>query len=225
MENSDTQAGQGAMVRDVVFVVEDDCSVRQSLRMLLGMLGVEVRSHANGRSFLDDPARKQASCVVLDLRMPGLSGLEVQRQLVEQGTPTPVIFITGHGDVSTAVEAMRTGAIDYLQKPFDGQMLLKRVQDAIVYGRNLRQQVERHNTAVERLATLSPREREVLELLVVGKMNKAIAAALGISVKTVEDHRSRILRKMQVRSVAELVHLVVDSQHPPFIADNPRRPQ
>lgn len=200
---------------DMVCVVEDDPVVRQSLVMLIGTLGVEVRGHATGRAFLDDPASRDASCVVLDVRMPGLSGLEVQGRMAELGMTAPVIFITGHGDVPMAVEAMRLGAVDFLQKPFDNQTLLERVRHAMVRGRDLRIEAERRGIAEVRLASLSPREREVLALLVAGRMNKAIAAELGISAKTVEDHRASIMRKLQVRSVAALVQVTADARRPP----------
>ncbi len=198
--------------RELVFVVEDDPVVRQSLIMLIETLGVAVRGHATGRGFLDDPDCRRASCVVLDVRLPGLGGLEVQSRMTDLGLTAPVIFITGHGDVPMAVEAMRGGAVDFLQKPFDNQSLLERVGQAVARGRDLRQEEELRKIATARLATLSPREREVLALLVEGRMNKAIAAELGISSKTVEDHRASIMRKMQVRSVAELVRLVADSR-------------
>lgn len=198
--------------RELVFVVEDDPVVRQSLIMLIETLGVAARGHATGRDFLDDPDCHRASCVVLDVRLPGLGGLEIQSRMTELDMTSPVIFITGHGDVPMAVEAMRGGAVDFLQKPFDNQSLLERVSQAIARGRDLRQEAELHKIAVARLAALSPRERDVLALLVEGRMNKAIAAELGISSKTVEDHRASIMRKMQVRSVAELVRLVADSR-------------
>ncbi len=201
--------------KDMVCVVEDDPVVRQSLVMLIGTLGVEVRGHATGRDFLNDPSAREAACVVLDVRMPGLGGLEVQARMAELGMTAPVIFITGHGDVPMAVEAMRGGAVDFLQKPFDNQMLLERVRQAMARGRDLRQDAEQRGIAAARLAALSPREGEVLDLLVAGKMNKAIAAELGISAKTVEDHRASIMRKMQVRSVAELVRLVADGRRRP----------
>ena len=201
--------------RGMVCVVEDDAMVRQSLAMLIGTLGVDVRSHASGRAFLDDPASLKATCVVLDVRMPGLSGLEVQARMAELGLTAPVIFITGHGDVPMAVEAMRGGAVDFLQKPFDNQVLLARVKQAIARGRDLRLEAEQRSLAEARLAALSPREREVLELLVAGRMNKIIAAELGISAKTVEDHRASIMRKTQVRSVAELVRLAADARPGP----------
>ncbi len=198
--------------RDMVCIVEDDPVVRQSLTMLIATLGVEARAHASGRAFLDDADCRAASCVVLDVRMPGLGGLEVQARMAELGMTAPVIFITGHGDVPLAVEAMRGGAVDFLQKPFDNQALLERVRQAIERGRDLRVEAQQRDAAAARLARLSPREREVLELLVLGRMNKAIAAELGISAKTVEDHRASVMRKMQVRSVAELVRLVADGR-------------
>lgn len=198
--------------QDVVYVVEDDPVVRQSLVMLIATLEVEVRGRASGEDFLDDPLRADASCVVLDVRMPGLGGLEVQARLNEAGVIAPVIFITGHGDVPMAVEAMRGGAVDFLQKPFDNQIMLERVRQALVRNCALRQAARQRDIAAARLAALSPREHDVLALLVAGRMNKAIAAELGISAKTVEDHRASIMRKMQVRSVAELVRLAVDGQ-------------
>ncbi len=198
--------------KTLVCVVEDDPVVRQSLVMLIGTLGIEVRGHGTGRAFFDDPAGREASCVVLDVRMPGLSGLEVQARMVEMGLTAPVIFITGHGDVPMAVEAMRGGAVDFLQKPFDNQTLLERVRQAIARGRALRLEAAQRGIAAARLATLSPREGEVLDLLVAGKMNKAVAAELSISAKTVEDHRASIMRKMQVRSVAELVRAAMEAR-------------
>ena len=198
--------------RDLVCVVEDDPVVRQSLLMLIGTLGVDVRGYAAGRDFLDDPAGRQASCVVLDVRMPGLGGLEVQSRMTGLGIAASIVFITGHGDVPMAVEAMRGGAVDFLQKPFDNRTLLERVGQAVSRGRDLRQEAALRSSAATRLAALSPREQEVLALLVAGRMNKTIAAELGISAKTVEDHRASIMRKMQVRSIAELVWLVADSR-------------
>ncbi|PKO87488.1 MAG: DNA-binding response regulator [Betaproteobacteria bacterium HGW-Betaproteobacteria-12] len=197
-----------------VCIVEDDPMVRQSLAMLLESLGVAVASHASGRDFLDDPRCGEYDCVILDVRMPGLGGLEVQDRMAERGLAVPIIFITGHGDVPMAVEAMRGGAVDFLQKPFSNQVLLERVGQAIARSRDQSCFAERRQAAEARLAALSPREREVLGLLVDGRMNKAIAAELGISAKTVEDHRASIMRKMQVRSLAALVQAVMDARRP-----------
>ncbi|CAG1009589.1 Response regulator protein TmoT [Burkholderiales bacterium] len=199
---------------DVVYVVEDDAMVRQSLALLLGTMAVEVRSFATGRQFLDSISPDCLGCVVLDLRLPGLSGLEVQAALLERGLNLPIIFITGHGDVPLAVEAMRGGAIDFLQKPFDGELLLGRVREALAAGREQKAQREQHEDAAARLDTLSRREREVLALVVEGRMNKTIAAELGISAKTVEDHRASIMRKTATRSVAELVKLATVATRP-----------
>ncbi len=197
-----------------VCVVEDDAAVRHSLATLLATLGVDVRSHASGNDFLDDPVSRDAACVILDVRLPGLNGLEVQSRMHDLGMTVPVIFISGHGDVPMAVDAMRGGALDFLQKPFDAQSLLARVQQAIAQGPALRQAAQQRLVAAARLAILSPREREVLALLLEGRMNKAIAAELGISAKTVEDHRASIMRKMQARSVAELVRLATGGGAP-----------
>ena len=180
--------------------------------MLVQTIGIDVREYATGEAFLSDPRNRDASCVVLDISMPGLTGLEVQVCMVEEGMNVPVIFVTGHGDVPSAVNAMRNGAVDFLQKPFDDQTFLERVQQCIRRGRELRHEEEQRTAIEARLATLSQREREVLTLVVAGNMNKVIAAALGISTKTVEDHRASLMRKMQVRSVAELVRMVAASR-------------
>lgn len=194
----------------MIFIIDDDCTVRRSLVLLVQPLEANVREYATGCAFISNPARHDASCIVLDISMPGLSGLEVQARMVEEGMNVPVIFITGHGDVPKAVEAMRNGAMDFLQKPFDDQLFLQRLKQCIRRGRNLRLEAARHRVAEVCLATLSQREREVLTLVVAGSMNKVIAAELDISVKTVEDHRASIMRKMQVRSLADLVRLVVE---------------
>lgn len=196
----------------MLYIVDDDPTVRRSLVMLVQTIGIDVREYATGEAFLSDPRNRDASCVVLDISMPGLTGLEVQVRMVEGGMNVPVIFVTGHGDVPSAVNAMRNGAVDFLQKPFDDQTFLERVQQCIRRGRELRHEEEQRTAIEARLATLSQREREVLTLVVAGNMNKVIAAALGISTKTVEDHRASLMRKMQVRSVAELVRMVAASR-------------
>lgn len=196
----------------MLYIVDDDPTVRRSLVMLVQTIGIDVREYATGEAFLSDPRNRDASCVVLDISMPGLTGLEVQVCMVEEGMNVPVIFVTGHGDVPSAVNAMRNGAVDFLQKPFDDQTFLERVQQCIRRGRELRHEEEQRTAIEARLATLSQREREVLTLVVAGNMNKVIAAALGISTKTVEDHRASLMRKMQVRSVAELVRMVAASR-------------
>lgn len=201
----------------MLFIVDDDPTVRRSLVMLAQTVGIDVREYATGEAFLSDPGNRDASCVVLDMSMPGLTGLEVQARMIEEGMNVPVIFVTGHGDVPSAVSAMRNGAADFLQKPFDDETFLERAQQCIRRGRELRHEEERRIAIEARLATLSQRECEVLALVVAGNMNKVIAAALGISTKTVEDHRASLMRKMQVRSVAELVRVVAASRRAPLL--------
>ena len=191
-----------------VSIVEDDVSVRRSLCMLIESLDVEVRSYGSGHEFLSDPQGTNCDCLLLDVRMPGLSGLEVQSRLKERGIVVPTIFITGHGDIPMAVQAMRSGAVDFLQKPVNDQLLLDKLQAAMEQGRAMRRDAARRTRVAELLATLTQREREILRPLVAGKMNKVVAGQLGISIRTVEEHRASILKKMDVRSVTELVALV-----------------
>lgn len=200
--------------REMVCVVDDDEMVRQSVCMLIGSLGVDLKSYATGREFLDDPGNRTCGCLVTDVRMPGLSGLELQTRLARQNLPIPIIFITGHGDVPMAVQAMRNGAVDFLLKPFNHQVLLDKVQQALESGRVKRLEAAQCRAVEARLATLSRREQEVLRLVVAGKMNKVVAAELGISAKTVECHRASIMEKMGAGSLAELVQqTALVSQH------------
>ena len=194
--------------RGLVAVVDDDAMVRKSVCMLIESLGFACKSYALGREFLDDPHGEKFDCLVIDVRMPGLSGLEVQRILAERGSLTPVVFITGHGDVLLAVEAMKRGALDFLLKPFKHQDLLEKVQQAIARGRRARSEAAKRGSIAALLATLSPRERQVLQEVVSGKLSRVIATELGIRPKTVEDHRASIMSKMHAGSVAELVQMV-----------------
>jgi len=196
----------------IVGIVEDDESVRRSLCLLIESLGVVVRSYATGQQFLADPQCGDCDCLVLDVRMPGLSGLEVQVRLKERGIRLATIFMSGHGDVPMAVQAMRNGALDFLQKPVNDQALLDKVQQAIELGRKRRDQAAQRAKLAALLSSLTAREREVMRPLVAGKMNKKIAAQLGISVRTVEEHRANILRKMGVHSIAELLLLISSSR-------------
>jgi len=202
----------------IVYVVDDDHVVRTSLAMLIETVGVEVRSYGSSREFLEDPRRDECDCLVLDLRMPGMSGLELQSRLGTSFT-APIIFVSGHADVPTAVQAMRDGAVDFLQKPFSDQALLDRIALALERSRLRRMEAERQGTLRARMALLTPRETEVMRLVVVGRMSKLIADELQISVKTVEDHRAAIMKKMRAGSVAELVGLVGEADafegHPP----------
>jgi FixJ family two-component response regulator len=179
------------------------------MRALLKSVGLESALFPSAQDFLDKYEPAQPGCLVLDIRMPGMSGLELQQQLNLRGAVIPVIFMTGHGDIPMAVEAMQHGAFDFLQKPFRDQDLLDRIQRAIVKDGELRKSLGEHNRIRERLETLTPREREVLDLMVKGKQNKAVAQDLGVSPRTVEIHRARVMEKMEVQSVAELVHMMM----------------
>jgi FixJ family two-component response regulator len=194
----------------IVFVVDDDEAVRSSLRLLLKSVGLVPNALGSAREFLDkyDPA--QPGCLVLDVRMPEMSGLELQEQLNRQGAVIPVIFITGHGDVPMAVEAMQAGAFDFLQKPFRDQDLIDRIQRALEKDRSNRAVLAERTLIRERLESLTPREREVLTMVSSGKPNKIMAADLGVSQRTVEIHRARVMEKMGASSLAQLVRMVMD---------------
>jgi two-component system, LuxR family, response regulator FixJ len=194
----------------VVFIVDDDEAVRGSLRLLLKSVGLVPTALGSAREFLGkyDPA--QPGCLVLDVRMPEMSGLELQEQLNLQGAVIPVIFITGHGDVPMAVEAMQAGAFDFLQKPFRDQDLIDRIQKALEKDRNNRLALGERSLIRERLESLTPRERQVLTLMSSGKPNKVMAAELGVSQRTVEIHRSRVMEKMAAASLAQLVRMAMD---------------
>ncbi|MDH3713209.1 MAG: response regulator [Gammaproteobacteria bacterium] len=192
-----------------VFVVDDDDAVRDSVMLLLKSAGLATEGYGDGQSFLDAVDAKRAGCIVLDVRMPGMSGLDLQKKLNELGSTLPIVFVTGHGDVPMAVEAMRAGAEEFLQKPFRDQDLLDRVHTALQRDQDNRAvNIQRHDVQ-DRVAQLTAREREVFEQLVNGESTKQIAAAFALSPRTVEIHRSRVLEKMGVRSVAELVKLAL----------------
>jgi FixJ family two-component response regulator len=194
----------------LVFVVDDDEAVRNSLRLLLRSVGLNATALASAPEFLAkyDPA--QPGCLVLDVRMPGMSGLELQQQLNMRGAIIPVIFITGHGDVPMAVESMQHGAFHFLQKPFRDQDLLDCIQRALEKDRLARAELAQKSRIRERLQSLTPREREVLSLVTAGKPNKVMAADLGVSQRTVEIHRARVMEKMAAASLAQLVRMVMD---------------
>jgi FixJ family two-component response regulator len=193
-----------------IFVVDDDEGVRNSLRFLLKSVGLETRALASAAEFLDSYRPEQPGCLVLDVRMPGMSGLELQQQLNLRGAVIPVIFITGHGDIPMAVEAMQHGAFDFLQKPFRDQDLIDRIQRALERDTRNRAALAQHARIRERLASLTPREREVLALMARGRPNKVMAAELGVSQRTVEIHRARVMEKSGAASLAQLVRMVID---------------
>ena len=190
----------------VIYVVDDDDALRDSLRWLLESAGYRVADFSSTEPFLDAFEPGAAACLLLDVRMPGMSGIELQEQLLRRDQRIPIIFITGHGDVPMAVGAIKRGAFDFIEKPFRDDELLARIRSAIaVECRGTAQQ----QAAASRLATLSRRERDVMEGAVAGKPNKIIADELGISIKTVEAHRARMMGKLGVSSIAELVRLVL----------------
>jgi len=194
---------------ETVFIVDDDAAVRDSLSFLLKSVGVESQAFASGDEFLGAYNAEWVGCILLDIRMPGISGMEVQRRLVEQDCSLPIIFITGHGDIPMAVEAMHLGAHDFVQKPFHDQELLDRIQAALTARRETQNEVEQKKIVQQHYSTLTPRETEVMSAVAKGHANKVIAMDLELSQRTVEIHRARVMEKMKVRSLAELVKLAV----------------
>lgn len=188
----------------VVSVVDDDDMVRESICMLVRTMGMTARAYASARDFLNDDLGRESDCLVLDVRMPGISGLELQQRLTDQCQALPIIFVSGHGDIPMAVQAMRHGALDFLQKPFSEQALLDRINGAVQLSRNRRQRELNRVAVAARYALLTPRERDVMTCILRGGQNKTIAQDLAISVRTVEQHRAQVMRKMRVRTVAEL---------------------
>jgi two-component system response regulator FixJ len=191
-----------------VFVIDDDAAVRQSLSLLMRSMALAVETFDSAQDFLDRADPTRPGCLVLDIRMPGMSGLELQEELSRLGFTTPVIFITGHGDVAMAVRAMKTGAVDFIEKPFSDQVLLERVNQALELDRATRAARAEIADIERRLDQLSPREREVMSRIVAGQANKVIAIELGLSERTVEIHRAKVMSKTGARSLAELVSMV-----------------
>jgi two-component system response regulator FixJ len=194
---------------DVVHIVDDDDAVRDSVAFLLGTAKIRSESHESAAAFLKAFAHLAVACVVTDIRMPELSGLDLLKRLREQGATVPVIMITGHGDVPLAVEAMKLGAADFIEKPFDDERLLGAIREALARHHNADAERTRAGEVKSRLASLSERERQVLDGLVAGKANKAIAFELGISARTVEVYRANVMAKMQAGSLSELVRMAL----------------
>jgi len=195
-----------------VFVVDDDDAVRTSLRLLLKSVGLPVETFASAQEFLDAFDADRAGCLVLDIRMPGMSGLELQQRLNEIHAIVPIVFITGHGDVPMAVEAMQHGAVDFIQKPFRDQDLIDRINQALEKDRDNRAGLRERDAIRRRMQQLTPREREVLDLVTQGKANKVIAGDLNVSQRTVEIHRARVMEKMGASSLAHLVRMVIEAE-------------
>ena len=193
-----------------VTVVDDDDAVRNSLRLLLKSVGLPTVTYPSAQAFLDAWHPTQPGCLVLDVRMPGMSGLELQQELNRRGAIVPVIFISGHGDIPMAVEAIQHGAFDFLQKPFRDQELIDRVQRALAADQANRDALGQRDAVRRRYESLTPREQEVLSLVTQGKANKVMAGDLGVSQRTVEIHRARVMEKMGAQSLAQLVRMVID---------------
>ena len=205
-----------AKVAQTVFVVDDDEAVRDAVGLLLETKGLACETYANAAAFVaaleariaDAPASLEGGgCLVLDVRMPGASGLDLQDELSRRGIDLPIIFVTGYGDVPSAVRAMKGGALDFLSKPFDTDELLARIREALRVDAERRQANRRLASIRAKTATLSPRERDVFERVAAGHANKVVAMDLGVSERTVEIHRSRVMRKMQAHGVADLVRM------------------
>lgn len=190
-----------------VYVVDDDDGMRRALSLLLNTVGYKTAAFASPKDFLEKFQSDTAGCLILDIRMPGMSGLELQQHLNRMGSMLPVIFITGHGDVPMAVQAMKEGAFEFVQKPFRDQDLLDRINHALEQDKENRSTLARHADVLHRIESLTPREKQVMDMVVDGAANKVIAIDLGLSERTVEIHRAKVMEKMGARSVAHLVKL------------------
>ena len=195
-----------------VFVVDDDEGVRDGLSLLLATVGISCELYESARQFLDAYDADMRGCLVLDIRMPRMTGLDLQKTLLEMGSTLPIIFITGHGDIPMAVEAMRRGALDFIRKPFREHDLLERINEALNIDENAHRKAMDHQVLAEKLAALSDREKEVFDRVAEGQMNKVIAADLGISERTVEVHRGQVMKKLEVRTLAQLVRVKIDME-------------
>lgn len=192
-----------------VFVVEDDEAVRDSLALLLKSEGLTVQTFNSGNAFLESWNEAMAGCIVLDIRMPGMDGMAVQKELNERRSTLPIIFVTGHGDVPLAVEAMRHGAVDFVEKPYREGALLDKVKAALAQDAEQRELLGKQQLILDRVRSMTPREREIMERMIAGQANKVIAIELEISQRTVEIHRSRVMHKMGTHSLAQLVRMVM----------------
>jgi two-component system, LuxR family, response regulator FixJ len=197
--------------KELVHIIDDDDALRDSLSFLLSTAGIEAIAHESAAAYLGDSRRSASGCIVTDVRMPGISGIDLLRKLKADGSSVPVIVMTGHGDVPLAVEAMKLGAFDFLEKPFDDDALLASVRSALGHREKHSMQEEERKHIEERLAQLSARERQVLDGLVAGQANKVIAYELGISPRTVEIYRANVMTKMQANSLSDLVRMALIS--------------
>ncbi len=191
-----------------VFLTDDDPAIRDAVGLLLRTSGLAVETFSNAVDFLESDAVQRPGCLLLDVRMPGMSGLDLQKRLQEMNCRMPIIFMTGHGDVPMAIRAMKAGAFDFVEKPFHAQALLDRLHEALAFDAQERRRQTRRSEVAARMALLSPREREVMERVAAGQYNKVIAADLGISISTVEIHRKRVMEKLQAASLSEMIQML-----------------
>ena len=200
---------------NTVYIVDDDPSVRHSLTWLIESVGQRVKTYESPSAFLHEYREGGPGCLILDVRMPEISGLDLQEQLMNTGFTLPIIIITGHADVPMAIRALKAGAFDFIEKPFNDQLLIERIQQAIEHCHNLTKKNQRQQKAMERLSKLTSREKQVLDGVVAGKSNKVIAKELDISVKTIEVHRANLMAKMEASSLSELIRkaLSADEEH------------
>ena len=196
-------------IQQTVYVVEDDEAVRDSLELLLQSDDKPVKTYDSAHAFLKSYSDAMAGCIVLDIRMPGMDGMELQKKLNDKHSILPIIFVTGHGDVPMAVDAMKEGAIDFIQKPYREEALLEKIEAALVQDRQQRKSLGEKQDIVRRVKSLTPREHEIMDRMIAGQANKVIAIELEISQRTVEIHRSRVMHKMGTHSLAHLVRMVL----------------
>ena len=192
-----------------VHIVDDDEAIRSSLRLLVKTSGLKPATYDSAEDLLENADFSQHGCLVVDVRMPGMSGLELQQYLNREQHNIPLIIITGHGDIDMAVQAMKTGARDFLEKPVDDDKLISRIRECLNYDTDLREHERETDNACRLLGRLSAREKEIMQLLVQGKMNKVIAGDLDISVRTVEAHRANIMHKLEARSLSDIVRIAL----------------
>ncbi|WP_166264527.1 response regulator FixJ [Marinobacter caseinilyticus] len=196
-------------IQQTVYVVEDDEAVRDSLELLLKSAKQAVKTYRTANAFLTEYSEKMAGCIVLDIRMPGMDGMELQKKLNDRHSILPIIFVTGHGDVPMAVDAMKEGAVDFIQKPYREEALLEKIEAALAQDKEQRKTLGEKQEIVRRVKTLTPRESEIMDRMIAGQANKVIAIELEISQRTVEIHRSRVMHKMGTHSLAHLVRMVL----------------
>ena len=196
-------------IQQTVYVVEDDEAVRDSLELLLKSDSKPVKTYESANAFLKDYSDKMAGCIVLDIRMPGMDGMELQKKHNDKHSILPIIFVTGHGDVPMAVDAMKEGAVDFIQKPYREEALLEKIEAALEQDQEQRKSLDEKQETIRRVKSLTPREREIMDRMIAGQANKVIAIELEISQRTVEIHRSRVMHKMGTHSLAHLVRMVL----------------